>query len=317
MKIVFQADPINTLNIKTDSSLCLAKEAILRKFDVWFFTPNNLTYKQEKLITKAIKISEITETQILHSKEKEIPLDDTDILLIRQNPPFNIEYITYTYLLELLKNTTIVNNPNGIRNFTEKLSILMFPELIPETLVTSNEEEASIFLKKYKSIVCKPLYEFGGNDITKFDSENENYFQKNFRALYKKHKTPLMVQRFIPEVKNGDKRVILVNGKPVATLNRIPKENSIKSNLAAGGQAVKTTLTERDLHISETVGKELVKRDIIFAGIDIIDKYLTEINVTSPNGITALNNLYNLSQKAKIEAIIWDSILEQHRKRTI
>lgn len=315
MKITFQADNLKTLNISTDSSLCLAKEALLRNFNVWFYTPETLTYKKNNLFAIAHQIINITKTDVIYKKEKTILLNDSDILFIRQNPPFNMNYITTTYLLNTLGNTLIINNPTAIRNFTEKLSILMFPELIPKTIVTSNKEEALAFLHKYKSIVCKPLYEFGGNDIKKFDSKDSNDFLDHFQALCKRNDTPLMLQKFIPEIIKGDKRLIMLNGKPIGALKKVPRHGSFISNLCAGGEAKKTTLTKRDLFIAQQVGEILLKHNITFAGIDIIGKYLTEINVTSPTGLLAINKLNKLESKQKLESIIWDSILIDYKKK--
>lgn len=311
MKVIFQIDPIKTLNLESDSSLSIAQEALKRGFDLWFYDPQNLTYKKNKLYVIAHKISAITNTEIHHDSEKEILLNDADVLFIRQNPPFDMNYITYTYLLEQLDNTLIVNNPSSIRNFTEKLSTMMFPEITVDTMVTSNAEEAAKFLAKYKEIVCKPLYEFGGHDIKKYNTEESNIFHNEFESLSKKYNTPLILQKFIPEVIKGDKRILLVEGKPVGAINRIPKDGSIKSNLCAGGTAQKTKLTKQDLNICAQVGKMLNKYDIIFAGIDVIGDYLTEINVTSPTGIIQINALHDLKADKKIECVIWNSILQK------
>jgi glutathione synthase len=315
MKIVFQTDNIQTLKIATDSSLCLAKEALERNFNVWFYTPENLTYKKNNLFTIANQIIDITHTDVIYKKAKKTLLNDSDILFIRQNPPFNMNYITTTYLLDLLTNTLIINNPTSIRNFTEKLSILMFPELIPKTVVTSNLDEATEFLNIHKSIVCKPLYEFGGNDIKKFDLENSKDFLHHFQSLSQKNNTPLMLQKFIPSITKGDKRIIIVDGKPIGALKKVPRQGSFISNLCAGGEAQKTTITKRDLMIAQRVGTELLKHNITFAGIDIIDKYLTEINITSPTGLVAINKLYKLESKQRLESIIWDTILIDYKKK--
>ncbi|MBP9791750.1 MAG: glutathione synthase [Rickettsiales bacterium] len=314
MKIAFQTDNIETLKIATDSSLSLAKEALSRNFNVWFYTPENLTYKKNNLFTIANQIIDITNTNVIYRKAKRILLNDSDVLFIRQNPPFNMNYITTTYLLDLLKDTLIVNNPTAIRNFTEKLSILMFPELIPKTAVTSNLDEAKEFLNTNKSIVCKTLYEFGGNDIKKFDLENSKDFLHHFQLLSQKSNTPLMLQKFIPSITKGDKRIIIVDGKPIGALKKVPRKGTFISNLCAGGEAQKTTLTKRDIVIAQQVGASLLKHNIAFAGIDVIGKYLTEINVTSPTGLVAINKLSRLESKQKLESIIWDTLLEKHKR---
>jgi glutathione synthase len=311
MKIVFQINEIESLNKDTDTSLCLAQEAILRNFEVWFYTPSQLTFRSNKLYATANKILAVSRKEIKYNQAIEIPLNDTDILLIRQNPPLDMNYITYTYLLELLKNTLIVNNPTGIRNFTEKLSALMFPELTIDSMITSNPEQALAFLKKHQSVVCKPLYDFGGHDVTKHNHNETDSFYLAFNALCHKYKTPPIIQKFIPEVIKGDKRIMIVDGKPVGAIKRIPQKGSIKTNLAAGGLAEKTILSDHDLHIATIVGNALKQHNIIFAGIDIIDKYLVEINVTSPTCITKVNDLYNLRDSYRIESLIWDAILQK------
>ncbi len=311
MKVAFQIDRIETLDLNSDSSLCLANEALKRGFDVWVYTPETLTYKQNKLYAVAKKISAITSTKVNHGQDKEIILNDTNVLFIRQNPPFDMKYITYTYLLDMLTNTLIINNPSSIRNFTEKLSTLLCSDLTTDTMVTTNAEEALNFLTLHKEIVCKPLYEFGGRDIKKYNESESNIFHNEFQALSKKYNTPLILQKFIPEIIQGDKRIILVDGKPVGAIKRVPKEGSIKSNLCAGGKAEKTTLTKQDTYIATEVGKTLKKHGIVFAGIDVIGDYLTEINVTSPTGIIPINNLYNLEKRQRIEYLIWQAILKK------
>lgn len=310
MKVAFQIDQIETLDFNSDSSLCIANEALKREFDVWFYTPETLTYKKNKLYAIAQKISAITDIKVIHDQDKEIILNDIDVLFIRQNPPFDMKYITYTYLLDLLTDTLVINKPSSIRNFTEKLATLLCSELTIDTMVTTNVEEALNFLTLHKEIVCKPLYEFGGRDITKYNESESNIFHNKFQALAKKYNTPLILQKFIPEVNKGDKRIILVNGKPVGAIKRIPKEGSIKSNLCAGGTAEKTTLTKQDTHIATEVGKILKKHDILFAGIDVIGEYLTEINVTSPTGIIPINKLDDLQDNHRIESLIWQAILK-------
>ena len=311
MKVIFQIDEFKSLNKTTDTSLCLAKEALLRNFNVWFYTPDQLTYNYNKLLAVANQVTSISDQEIVLNPDQEILLNDADILFIRQNPPFDMNYITYTYLLDLLENTIIINNPTGIRNFTEKLSTLNFPELIIKSMVTSNPEQANQFLQKHKNIVCKPLYEFGGRDIKRYHIDQSDIFHIEFKKLCSKYKTPIMLQKFIPEVIKGDKRIIIVKGKPVGAIKRIPPANSIKANLCAGGFATKVSLSKQDLYIANTVGKELVKHDILFAGIDIIDRYLVEINVTSPTNIVTINQLYNLQKDKRIEYIIWDAILKK------
>ena len=222
--------------------------------------------------------------------------------MIRQDPPFNINYITATYLLEHLHpKILVINNPKSIRDAPEKLYVTNFKNLTPPTLISQDIVEIKKYIKKYKNLIVKPLYEKGGKGIFKISSNDKNITNK-IQNILKKENLPVVIQKYIPQVKDGDKRIILINGNPVGKMKRVPTKNEVRANLSQGGSAEKTILTARDKFICKKLKPWLKKEKIFFAGIDIIGNYLTEINVTSPTGIVEINNLENI----KLEKIFWD-----------
>jgi len=304
--IAFQMDPWSTINPKADSTYMLALEAQKRGFKLFYYSPNNLSLDHGIVKAKGNFFS-------LHpgkkkffqlQKTKVINLDLMQVVLVRQDPPFNMNYITATYILEnLTKKTLVINNPTHIRNYPEKLSMFAFKKIIPQTLVSSNVDEILQAHKKNKISIIKPLYGNGGEGIEKLDSnpkKNKNIIQK----LLNTYKLPIIIQKYIKEIKLGDRRIILIDGEYVGSVARIPAKNSIKANFHAGGTAKKTNLVFRDKKICKTIGPFLKKNGLFFAGIDIIGNYLTEINVTSPTGIQEINRL----NKTNIEKIFWDKI---------
>jgi glutathione synthase len=226
-------------------------------------------------------------------------------LFIRQDPPFDMTYITSLHLLELLsKKVRIVNDPKGIRNAPEKILMLQFSRIIPPTLITRSLNEIKKFSNKYNSLIIKPLYGNGGESVFLLEKKDKNFNQivENF---LNKSSEPFILQKFIPEVKKGDKRVLIVNGNPVAAVQRIPKNNDIRSNIHVGGTVAKTKLTKNDLKICDAIKEELIKNKLFFVGIDIIGNYLTEINVTSPTCIQEIKKLSKIDVSRKI----WDELL--------
>jgi glutathione synthase len=233
-----------------------------------------------------------------------------DVILVRQDPPFNINYITATYLLEKLSDKVlIINNPKHIRDYPEKLSMFDFNKIIPPTLVSSDLQEILQFNKKNKVSIIKPLYGNGGEGIEKIDS-NKVRNKKLVNNLLKKYKLPIIVQKFIKEITLGDRRIILIDGEYVGSVARIPAKNSIKANFHAGGLAKKTNLVFRDKKICNLLKPFLKKKGLFFVGIDTIGNYLTEINVTSPTGIQEINRLNNI----KIEELFWNKIEKKLKK---
>jgi glutathione synthase len=243
-------------------------------------------------------------------KIKKMNLNSMDVVLVRQDPPFNMNYITATYLLEKLSDKVLViNNPKHIRDYPEKLSMFDFDKIIPPTLVSGDLQEILQFNKKNKISIIKPLYGNGGEGIEKIDS-NKARNKKLVNNLLKKYKLPIIVQKFIKEISLGDRRIILIDGEYVGSVARIPAKNSIKANFHAGGSAKKTNLVFRDKKICSLLKPFLKKKGLFFVGIDTIGNYLTEINVTSPTGIQEINQLNNI----KIEELFWDKIEKKLKK---
>ena len=306
LRIAIQMDPLNKLHHKSDSSLIIAKEALNRGHKVFIYEPKDLTLKDNQLFANisSLKILKKRKVFFKKGKKKNTNLSLMNILLIRQDPPFNINYITATYLLEHLNpKTLIINNPKSIRDAPEKLHVTYFKKLTPPTLISQNEIEIKKYIRKHKNVIVKPLYEKGGKGIFKIDSIEKNSNEK-IKNILKKEKMPIVIQKYIPQVKYGDKRIILFDGNPVGSMKRVPAKNEVRANLSRGGTAKKTTLTSRDKLICKKLKSWLKKEKIFFAGIDIIGNYLTEINITSPTGIVEINKLEN----TKIEKKFWDLI---------
>ena len=306
LQIAIQMDPLNKLHYESDSTLVLATEAQNRGHKIFIYEPKDLTLIDNQLFANvsSLKIEKKNKYTFKKGKCCIINLSSINVLLIRQDPPFNINYITATYLLEHLSpKTLIINNPKSIRNAPEKLYVTHFKNLTPPTLISQDEIEIKKFIKKHKSLIVKPLYEKGGKGIFKITLSEKN-LDKKIKNTLKKEKLPIVIQRYIPQVVQGDKRIILLDGNPVGIMKRVPKKNEVRANLSQGGAAEKTILTARDKFICKKLKSWLRKEKIFFAGIDIIGNYLTEINITSPTGIVEINGLENI----KVEKIFWDLI---------
>jgi len=306
MKTGFQMDLLSELNFKTDSTLPIIYESQKRKNINYIYHPRELYLKNNKVFALAhpISFSSSNYQKYKLGKKEKLLLDSLDFLFIRQDPPYNMSYISSMHLLELVNSKTkIINNPHGIRNAPEKLLMLKFPKLIPPTLITKSKDEVNKFMIQYNQCVVKPLYGNGGEDIFFLNKKDKNYNQI-LEAFLKKNNEPFIIQKFLPEIKKGDKRIILIDGNPVGAVKRMPKGNEIRSNIHVGGQCVKTGLSKRDLQICESIKKELINNGLFFAGIDVIGNFLTEINVTSPTCIQEIKQLY----KIDIAKIIWDKL---------
>ena len=232
------------------------------------------------------------------------------IVLMRQDPPFDMNYLTYTYLLERIHpGTLVINNPTEVRNCPEKLFACRFPELMPPTLITGDMEQATAFFHIHQKVILKPLYAFGGQNIHCAESLAE--FHEKYRSLQNLYSAPVMLQLFLPNITKGDKRIILIDGEIAGALNRIPKNHAYLSNMAQGGTAVKTKITPKDKLICDTLKPELKRRNLLLAGIDVIDGFLTEINVTSPTGLKVINGLENIH----LENQFWDVVEAKYKNR--
>lgn len=306
LKVAIQMDPMHGINIEGDSSFALALEAQARGHTLWHYLPEDLSYRHGQVVARAHRVIVRQEKGNHYSfgDPEIIDVADMDVVLMRQDPPFDMAYITATHLLELVHpKTLVVNDPVSVRNAPEKLFVTKFADLMPPTLITRRLDEVQAFRAEHGEIIVKPLYGNGGEGIfhLKADDSNLGSLMEMFTNLSRE---PVMVQRFLPEVRQGDKRIILIDGEPLGAINRVPARGEVRSNLVAGGRAEKSGLTAREKEICDRLGPELKKLGLIFVGIDVIDGWLTEVNVTSPTGILAINRFDDV----KLEADIWNVI---------
>ncbi|GAA6191666.1 glutathione synthase [Phaeobacter gallaeciensis] len=306
MKIAFQMDPIGAVDINADSSFRLAEEAQARGHDLFFYGPDQLAYQQGRITARGhdMTVQRVAGDPAVLGPLREVDLADFDVVWLRQDPPFDMHYITSTHLLDRLKGQAlVVNDPFWVRNYPEKLLVLDFPDLTPPTTIARDLETIKAFKAKHGDIILKPLYGNGGAGVFRLDANDRNL--SSLHELFTGFsREPLIVQKFLPDVRNGDKRVILVDGEPVGAINRVPAEGETRSNMHVGGRPEKIGLSERDLEICAAIGPLLREKGQIFVGIDVIGDYLTEINVTSPTGIQELERFDGVNIASKI----WDAI---------
>ncbi len=306
LTVAIQMDPIESIDIKGDSTFVLALEAQARGHKLYHYGPQDLSFLDGKIIATARPLEVRYEhgNHYTLGEAERLDLATTDVVLMRQDPPFDMSYITATHLLERVHpKTLVVNDPVSVRNAPEKIFVTHFDGVLPPTLISSNLEEMKAFRAEHKDIIIKPLYGNGGAGVFHLKPEDENLtvIHELFNEFYRE---PMIIQKYLPEVRKGDKRIILVDGKPVGAINRVPQEGESRSNMHVGGQAVKTELTPREQEICDIIGPSLKEQGLIFVGIDVIGDYMTEINVTSPTGIQEINRFNNV----KLEAEIWDCI---------
>ena len=306
MKIAFQMDPIGAVDINADSSFRLAEEAQARGHSLFFYTPDHLAYQEGRITARGHDLS-VQRVQGDHAHlgaEREVDLADFDVIWLRQDPPFDMHYITSTHLLDRLRgHALVVNDPFWVRNYPEKLMVLDFPELTPPTTIARDLETIKAFKTKHGDVILKPLYGNGGAGVFRLDANDRNL--TSLHELFSGFsREPLIVQKFLPDVSKGDKRVILVDGAAVGAINRVPAAGETRSNMHVGGRPEKIGLTERDHEICAAIGPLLKEKGQIFVGIDVIGDYLTEINVTSPTGIQELERFDGVN----IAALIWRAI---------
>ena len=309
MKIAFQMDPIEDVDINADSTFRLAEEAQNRGHDLYVYTPNDLTFNRGKVAAKvrSINLKRTIGDHVNFGAVELLELSEFGVIWLRQDPPFDMGYITNTHLLDLVaKETLIVNNPFWVRNLPEKLLVLEFPDLIPDTMISRDLEEVEEFKREFKDIIVKPLYGNGGAGVFRLKEDDKNLTSLH-ELFFNMSSEPLIAQAFLPDVKNGDKRIILVDGSPVGAINRVPKAGEIRSNMHVGGKAEPAKLSQRDREICRAIGPTLKSKGQVFVGIDIIGDYLTEINVTSPTGIQELERFDNVN----IAEMIWHAIEEK------
>lgn len=306
-KIAVQMDPPENINIKGDTTFALMVEAQSRGIELFEFQPGSLTIENgeitARLCSAKVHPDNPKQSFTLGAPCRQ-PLNDFEVILIRQDPPFDMAYITTTHLLERLQpGTLVVNDPASVRNAPEKVFVLDFLDFMPPTLVTRAPDEIRAFRDEHKDIVVKPLYGNGGAAIFRI-AEGDTNLNSLIELLGQTFREPIMVQRYLPDVRAGDKRIILVDGGVAGAINRVPAADETRSNLHVGGTAKATTLTAREEEICGRLGPELKKRGLIFTGIDVIGDYLTEINVTSPTGIREVKDFGGND----IAAMIWDAI---------
>jgi glutathione synthase len=306
LAVAIQMDPIERIDIAGDSTFALALEAQARGHSLLYYGPRDLTFR-DGVASARVRSLTVRNTKGDHftlGEPSARDLSETDVVLMRQDPPFDMAYITATHILERIHpETLVVNDPFHVRNAPEKLFVTLFKDLMPPTLISSDREEIRQFRSEHGEIILKPLYGNGGAGVfrVKRDDENLGAMLEMFTVFFRE---PIIVQAYVPEVRKGDKRILLVDGEFAGAVNRVPAEGEARSNMHVGGRPEATTLTEREEFICKTLGPELKTRGLIFAGIDVIGDYLTEINVTSPTGIWEVKRFGGLDAAA----MVWDAI---------
>lgn len=306
LKVAIQMDPIGGIDIDADSTFRIAEEAQARGHELFYYTPDRLIYREGHILARGwpLQLRREKGNHFTLGEEAEVDLGDWDVVWLRQDPPFDMGYITTTHLLERIHpKTLVVNDPFWVRNSPEKLLVLNFPDLTPPTLIARDLGVIRDFKAKHGDIILKPLYGNGGAGVFRLDPNDRNLssLHELFMGI---NREPLIAQKFLPAVSKGDKRIILVDGEPVGAINRVPAEGETRSNMHVGGRPEKVALTERDREICARIGPVLREKGQIFVGIDVIGDWLTEINVTSPTGIQELERFDGVN----IAARIWEAI---------
>lgn len=306
LKIAVQMDHISTINITGDTTFALCLEAQARGHELYHYTPDRLSMR-DGVVTARLEKLEVRDVKGDHytlSEPERRDLSEMDVVLLRQDPPFDMNYITTTHLLERIHpKTLVVNDPAWVRNSPEKIFVTEFPDLMPETLITKDIQEVLEFRKQYGDIIIKPLYGNGGAGVFHLTTDDRNLTSllEMFEQMYRE---PFIAQRYLKDVRAGDKRIILIDGEPVGAINRVPAESDARSNMHVGGRAEATELTAREKEICARIGPSLKERGFILVGIDVIGDYMTEINVTSPTGLREIKRFGG----ADVAALFWDAV---------
>ena len=306
LKIALQMDPLGPIDINADSSFRIAEEAQARGHSLFYYTPDKISFQSGKIMARGqdITLRRAVGNHFTAGEMREVNLADWDVIWLRQDPPFDMGYITTTHLLDFLEGETlVVNDPFWVRNYPEKLLVLHFPDLTPPTTIARDLDTLKAFKEEHGDIILKPLYGNGGAGVFRLgpNDRNLNSLHELFTSI---NNEPLIAQKFLPDVSKGDKRVILIDGEPVGAINRVPAAGETRSNMHVGGRPEKVDLTERDLEICAAIGPLLREKGQVFVGIDVIGGWLTEINVTSPTGIQELERFDGIN----VAATIWDAI---------
>ncbi len=311
LNVAVQMDPIERINVRGNSTFAMLLEAQARAYAISYYTPDRLSLRDGKVTAtvRPVVLRDVVGDHVTLGEPKHVDLSSFDVVLLRQDPPFDLAYITSTHILERIHpKTLVVNDPAHVRNAPEKVFVTEFPDLMPPTLLTRDLEAIKAFRAEHGDIVMKPLYGKGGEGVFLLTKEDLNFgsLYDLFSSLFREQ---WVVQKFLPAVKKGDKRIILVDGEFAGAVNRVPAADDLRSNMVRGGTPAATELTEREREICNRIGPALRDRGLLFVGIDVIGDYLTEINVTSPTGIRSVKNLGG----PDIAAMLWDKI-EAKRK---
>src|SRR3954468_21335211 len=306
LKIAVQMDHVSTISIAGDTSFALSLEAQRRGHALYHYTPDRLSLRDNKVFARieAMQLRDEKGNHFTLGEPVRTELSEMDVILLRQDPPFDMNYITTTHILERIHpRTLVVNDPAWVRNSPEKIFVTEFPDLMPETLITKDPQEVAAFRRAYGDIIVKPLYGNGGAGIFHLLEADRNLASllEMFSQLFRE---PFIVQRYLKEVRAGDKRIILIDGEPAGAVNRVPADHDSRSNMHVGGRAEKTEITDRDREICARIGPALRQRGFILVGIDVIGSFITEINVTSPTGVREVARFGG----ADIAALFWDAV---------
>ncbi|EAR51436.1 glutathione synthetase [Oceanicola granulosus HTCC2516] len=306
LNVAIQMDPIEPIDIEADSTFRIAEEAQARGHRLFYYTPDRIAYDEGRVTARGwpLTVQRVEGDHFRLGEEQEVDLAEFDVVWLRQDPPFDMGYITTTHLLDRLRDTTlVVNEPFWVRNYPEKLLVLDFPDLTPPTMIARDLAALRRFRDRHGDIILKPLYGNGGAGVFKLHRDDGN-LASLYELFTSMSREPLIAQKFLPDVTRGDKRVILVDGVPIGAINRVPAAGETRSNMHVGGRAEKVELTARDREICKRIGPLLREKGQIFVGIDVIGDYLTEINVTSPTGLQELERFDGTNGAAKI----WEAI---------
>ncbi|RCL03580.1 MAG: glutathione synthase [Candidatus Tokpelaia sp. JSC161] len=306
MRIAVQMNPISMIDIVGDTTFALCLEAQRRGYEVFYYTPDRILMRDGRIFAwiERLQVRDQMDHYYTLEESLEVELSEMDVILLRQDPPFNMNYMTTTYMLERIHpRTFVVNNPVQVRDSPEKIFVTEFPDLMPETLITQDIGEFNAFRQEFGDVILKPLYAHGGSGIFYLAADDLNSLSllDLFRKLFKE---PFIVQRYLKDIGEGDKRIILLDGEPVGAINRIPNKGDVRSNMHVGGRVERADITKREYEICDRIGPSLKERGLILTGIDVIGGYLTEINVTSPTGIREIKRFDGVD----IAVLFWDLI---------
>jgi glutathione synthase len=306
LDVAMQMDPIETIKIAGDTGFALLLEAQARGHRLSVYTPGRLSMRDGRVFAhvRRVELRDVAGDHVTAGEPERVQVDEFDVVLMRQDPPFDLAYITATHLLERVHpRTLVVNDPAHVRNAPEKIFVTLFPELMPPTLISRDKADIEAFRREFGDIVMKPLYGHGGAAVVRITRDDLN-FGSLYDIFSQTWREPWVVQRFLPEVKHGDKRIILIDGAFAGAVNRVPSAGDLRSNMVRGGAAETTALTPREREICETIGPALAERGLVLVGIDVIDGFLTEINVTAPTGIRAIKRIGG----PDLAPLVWDAI---------